>query len=108
EVNDHDITDNIGAAFSTLIKNLEKGDLLALFHNEIRIPIFILIETNILVESGSGVNLYLTNAKGIHGMAIDEFDGDIKSDSKVSFTPRSLENMKFIVVLFPMVKVMMI
>jgi len=67
-----------------------------------------LIKTNILVQSGEGVYLNLTNDKGIHGMAIDEFDGDIQSDSKVSFTPRSLENMKFIVVLFPMVKVMMI
>lgn len=27
EVNDHDITDNLGVDFSTLIKNLEKGDL---------------------------------------------------------------------------------
>lgn len=27
EVNDHDITDNFGVDFSTLIKNLEKGDL---------------------------------------------------------------------------------
>jgi len=26
-VNDHDITDNLGVDFSTLIKNLEKGDL---------------------------------------------------------------------------------
>ena len=27
EVNDHDITDNLGVDFSTLIKNLGKGDL---------------------------------------------------------------------------------
>lgn len=27
EVNDHNITDNFGVDFSTLIKNLEKGDL---------------------------------------------------------------------------------
>ena len=27
EMNDHDITDNLGVDFSTLIKNLEKGDL---------------------------------------------------------------------------------
>ncbi len=32
------ITDNLGVDFSTLIKNLEKGDYKPFFHHKIRIP----------------------------------------------------------------------
>src|SRR5699024_7780573 len=39
EVNDKDITDNFVVDFSTLIKNLENGDLYVLFHHKIRIHI---------------------------------------------------------------------
>src|SRR5699024_6789615 len=71
EVNDHDITDNFGVDVSTLNKNVEKCDLSALFHHEIRITIFSLIKTNILLQSREGVYSNLTTDKGIHGMTID-------------------------------------